>query len=491
MKKRLFLLACIVMIMCPRCSTTKIQTKEITTEKIYDILGYEDEHIKCTYLTKLLSKEKEKDKVTFFSTDKRSFVAIEIIEIENLDKKILKCGEAQELLKEICTTLSIFKESNIKSNELVESLLNIYDYESIDSTYNIELLNLEDNKMIFRIKVKEKEISTDVSEAIDDCYDSIKICKNYTSYINYANNLIENQPIIEEYKFDKITIEYDSNKLEINKDYNDIFFECKDYNGLYGYEGKVAIRKLDGHLIEDWVKEEKNIKNSLEIAITKNLLDDTEDEKISLYKDKKDNLYKFEIQRFEEVEKGKILFADKNYLLVASKVVGAYLTEDEKKVIEDCYNSVTYEYNKKNYESDIKNILGLDDVSNKKDTKSNSDTKDIPSVKYGKLLDVNKNGGADGKTLVIKVKIEPNLTNRLTIQQNYHNIEEIVKKRDGDKYNAIDYWAVADMTSGDESKVISFTVSKAMIDKIIDGKIYPPEYSNYLDDLWILPSLKD
>ena len=114
------------------------------------------------------------------------------------------------------------------------------------------------------------------------------------------------------------------------------------------------------------------------------------------------------------------------------------------------------------------------------------------SVEYGKLLEVNPNGGGNGNTLVVKVKIEPNLTNRMTIEQNYLNIIDIVKNKGFDQFDSIDYWAVADMSDGSEAKVISFLADKNCIDAISNGTIASCDtLEKHLSDLWILPSLQE
>lgn len=115
--------------------------------------------------------------------------------------------------------------------------------------------------------------------------------------------------------------------------------------------------------------------------------------------------------------------------------------------------------------------------------------KAISSVLHGELLSANGSGGIDGHTLVVKVKIKPNLTNEMTIKQNYLNVEDIIRNKGGNSYNAIDYWAVADMNNGEEGKVISFTVNRDLIKQIVDLKIPVNKYGDYVDDLWILPSL--
>ena len=74
-------------------------------------------------------------------------------------------------------------------------------------------------------------------------------------------------------------------------------------------------------------------------------------------------------------------------------------------------------------------------------------------LKFGTIQDANPDGGVDGTTLVIKAKIESLLSNELTIKQNYHNVADIVQNQNGTDFECIDYWAVADMRDGSESKV--------------------------------------
>lgn len=120
-------------------------------------------------------------------------------------------------------------------------------------------------------------------------------------------------------------------------------------------------------------------------------------------------------------------------------------------------------------------------------------SKRIPySLKFGELLDANPNGGTNMNTLVIKAKIEPNLTNQMTITQNYQNVIHMVKDGDYTQYDAISYWAVADMADGSEGKVISFTIDKSCIEAIANGTIATGDtLEEHLTDLWILPSLQE
>lgn len=108
------------------------------------------------------------------------------------------------------------------------------------------------------------------------------------------------------------------------------------------------------------------------------------------------------------------------------------------------------------------------------------------TLKYGELLSVNNSAGS---TAVIKAKIRPNLTNDLTIKQNYYNVCDLIQNQGFSIYQEIQYWAVADLTNGNEGKVISFTVPKAVIDRVAEGNFPENMLADYVEDLWILPSL--
>lgn len=111
-------------------------------------------------------------------------------------------------------------------------------------------------------------------------------------------------------------------------------------------------------------------------------------------------------------------------------------------------------------------------------------------ISYGEVLDQTENT-VDGKTVcVLKVKIEPSLTKTMTVDQNYHNVVKFITEGGGDKYDSIDYWAVADMQDGSESKAVSFTVPKETIEKVKDGSLVAIQLKDQVDDLYILPSLQ-
>lgn len=108
------------------------------------------------------------------------------------------------------------------------------------------------------------------------------------------------------------------------------------------------------------------------------------------------------------------------------------------------------------------------------------------SLRHGKLLDKK----TMGTSLIIKAKIEPSYNNKATVNQNYYNIENIIKNQGGSKFKEIQYWAVADMTNGSEQKVISFTVPEDVIKKIANGQIVANQMGKYVDDLFIHASLR-
>jgi hypothetical protein len=130
-------------------------------------------------------------------------------------------------------------------------------------------------------------------------------------------------------------------------------------------------------------------------------------------------------------------------------------------------------------------------INVKKET-SNDDTsteasniKPTYSIKHGNFIEAYETDGV----LVVKAKIEPNLTNKMTIMQNGYNVEDIIKNQGGDKFDELRYWAVSDMASGDECKVISFTLDKNLINRVKNETLLGNEIVENSNDLWILPSL--
>lgn len=148
---------------------------------------------------------------------------------------------------------------------------------------------------------------------------------------------------------------------------------------------------------------------------------------------------------------------------------------------------VSYFTNDSNAEKQVNGLAECEKFLFDGSVSSPSDDSYSVSLLYGTLLEKR----AIGDNLTIKAKIEPSYSNKATIDQNYYNIEDIIKKQDGTRFSHIDYWAVADMTDGSEQKVISFTLSGDTIQKIADSQIVANQMGTYVDDLFILPSLAD
>ncbi len=112
------------------------------------------------------------------------------------------------------------------------------------------------------------------------------------------------------------------------------------------------------------------------------------------------------------------------------------------------------------------------------------------NLKFGELQSFTISPNSTKNCCIIKAKIEPSYNNKATINQNFFNVEDFIKNQNGNLYDEIQYWAVADMKSGEESKVISFTLSKDIIDDLYNNKIVANELKSYLNDFWVIESLK-
>lgn len=155
------------------------------------------------------------------------------------------------------------------------------------------------------------------------------------------------------------------------------------------------------------------------------------------------------------------------------------------------YGRCTVIFEQANNEGVVVNEVEEDTKSYDFKADSSANTKSFKyTVPHGEVLDVYETD----ELLVIKTKITPSFNNHATISQNFQNLEDLITNQGCSKYSEIQYWAVADMTDGSESKVVSFTAPESTIKGIKDGSIdviaYLDEYG-YLEDVYILPSLKD
>ena len=109
-------------------------------------------------------------------------------------------------------------------------------------------------------------------------------------------------------------------------------------------------------------------------------------------------------------------------------------------------------------------------------------------LRFGELLSVISPG--DG-VVVVKAKIQPSYSNKTTIDQNYYSVCDLIRKNGFNQCSELQYWAVADMTDGSESKVISFTLNSNTIQDVYNENIIDNQLGDYVDDLYILPSLQN
>ncbi|MCM1488691.1 MAG: hypothetical protein NC203_10035 [Firmicutes bacterium] len=98
---------------------------------------------------------------------------------------------------------------------------------------------------------------------------------------------------------------------------------------------------------------------------------------------------------------------------------------------------------------------------------------------------------SEGDVIVVKAKIQSLLSNKQTINQNYYNVGDLIKKHGFGACQELQYWAVADMSNGEEEKVISFTLDKATIEGVLNGSILENQLGDYVSDLFVHRSLSD
>lgn len=111
-------------------------------------------------------------------------------------------------------------------------------------------------------------------------------------------------------------------------------------------------------------------------------------------------------------------------------------------------------------------------------------------LEHGELVSAIENEIDGRSVLVVKAKISSSYNNAATIDQNYYNVEDLVKNQGADKFDEIQYWAVADMSSGSEEKVVSFTVGSELIQQIVAGSLPANQMGDVVADLFIHQTLR-
>lgn len=139
----------------------------------------------------------------------------------------------------------------------------------------------------------------------------------------------------------------------------------------------------------------------------------------------------------------------------------------------------------KEQKSDVEKGKDIKDA-NTEDNKGDKATKTGYTAKFGKVIEANK---TDNK-LTIKYKIDSSYNNKSTVKQNGFNVEDLILNQGADKFDEINYWAVADMENGNQQKVISFKVDKKLIKEIKDKKVVGNEIVDKAKDVWMNENLK-
>ncbi len=199
----------------------------------------------------------------------------------------------------------------------------------------------------------------------------------------------------------------------------------------------------------------------------------------------------------EEMETYKKWFAGGLLAIIVIVIVGISISSDNTNTTASA-NTANKTNNILNKVNNVTNITENKTVNQSSTVNSNSstssniktDTQNTITLKYGKLQSFTTSPSTT-KCCVIKAKIEPSYNNKATIHHNFFNVENFIKNQNGNTYDEIQYWAVADMTNGEEEKVISFTVDKKIIDDLYNDKIATNMLDSYLNDFWVIESLKE
>lgn len=98
---------------------------------------------------------------------------------------------------------------------------------------------------------------------------------------------------------------------------------------------------------------------------------------------------------------------------------------------------------------------------------------------------------------VVEMKISPSFSDKATIHAAYFDAEKIIKndlykRKYKDNVEKVIFWAKTDFADGSERKFIQFEMSTALIDRINDNEyMVPPDYSNYVENLWLANGLSE
>lgn len=122
------------------------------------------------------------------------------------------------------------------------------------------------------------------------------------------------------------------------------------------------------------------------------------------------------------------------------------------------------------------------------DTTREIATKDNLVLKYGEIYDVyDGNGNQEDKSniLILQVFLSEAQDREIVLEQNFLNVEDLVKNQSCSAYDQIEY--VAKVRNGENKieNVISFVLDKNCINQISTAAITVEEYEQNVKDLWV------
>lgn len=245
-----------------------------------------------------------------------------------------------------------------------------------------------------------------------------------------------------------ITEKFDNSKVTYDKSSNTIYITN------YG----ITIENID-NLLNSFINSDDEGKNEIKQSLD---WDNVVKNNMDLY-----NSLKEEQSKYSNIKIG-IRIVLNNTISIEGKLPHILIIENGS-IIKEVFQSKVDEHNKELAESTPQVVTSS------------------YKAKFGNAIEANKLG----KNLTIKFKIKPSTSNKTTIDQNGFNVEDLILNQGADQFETINYWAVADMEDGSESKVISFTLNRDLINSVKSKKIFGNQIVDKASDVWILPSLKN
>lgn len=149
-------------------------------------------------------------------------------------------------------------------------------------------------------------------------------------------------------------------------------------------------------------------------------------------------------------------------------------------------NSTTTAQQASDTESDASTDSSEDSTLALDDTKREVATKDNLTVKYGKIYDVYDGNEKDDSNniLIIQVQLDDASSEDIVLEQNFLNLEDLVKNQDCSSYDEIQYVGKVRNTENKLENIITFTADKNCMNQISTAAITVEEYKDNVKDLW-------